>query len=846
MAVADFDGDGEEDVAVAEEFIYSGSPGAGIEILTGDGAGGFTPVELHSTGDHLNALEVGDLNGDGVLDLIAPAENQNGSAVLYRFEGHGDGTFSGLPQVPLTECCKPGNDVVLFDFDLDGNTDFAACQGQNRVNIFRGTGGFSYQLLQILILPSPPSTSWLQEVEAADIDSDGDPELLTTADAHLRAYELTQSGFAPVLAYPLAHSLSTHGYLLVSMSVGDLNADTVPDVALTELISGALLAGDGQGGFTKLAQLPYNNGAVLKAIDLADLDADGVDELAIGLEGNVVRFADWDGTELRVEDYSTGVELGDLGLAEVDGDGQIDLLLAGSDPFGPAGVLVVSPGIAPLEHDLPRALMQTEFYGGGAVAYSSDFLRLAAADVNHDGNGDLVSLVLFGVEIYAGNPAGELTSAISFPLSNNNLPSAVDLADLDGDGTLDLFGPKGPVNDGLLVLPGLGDGTFGAPITPWSGAIKPSQMATADLDHDGSLDIVLASSKGLAVLRAGAGGSFSESQFLTNGVHSMALPDLDTDGTPDLALHEIAPPDDRVLTFLGTGAASFGAPSSQALPILFDSLMAELDYDGDGDDDLLISSHATLVGQQGSVILSDGSGALSAADVLLLSPDEEILSIRPADLDADGDPDVLGTDEVGRLVLYENNGVGGLAHKVIGRSNVQSAFDPVILDLAGDGRPDVIVGHREVAAVLENAAQPPPASLGYGSGTPACHGLIGIAATTAPTVGAADFAVRATGAHPETPGFALLSPGTDTQGSDPLGLGLITHVDIFSGSFFLFSAQSDAAGLARAPMPIPPIPGLATQVLGMQFAWLPPSPAPCSTSPLGLTSSRGLRVVIQP
>ena len=101
-------------------------------------------------------------------------------------------------------------------------------------------------------------------------------------------------------------------------------------------------------------------------------------------------------------------------------------------------------------------------------------------------------------------------------------------------------------------------------------------------------------------------------------------------------------------------------------------------------------------------------------------------------------------------------------------------------------------------------------------------------------------------ADPGAAGLLLLATDGDVAGSDPFGLGVILHVDLAAGPLFTLPAQADSAGLAALALPVPASPALADEVLDFQFVFLPSSPAPCAASPLGLTSSRGLRVVVQP
>jgi beta-lactam-binding protein with PASTA domain len=91
MVVADFNGDGKSDLALAN------SGGNNVTILLGDGKGSFTQAASPQTGSSPSSIAVGDFNGDGIPDLAVANSGDNTVTIL---QGNGDGTFTAAATPP--------------------------------------------------------------------------------------------------------------------------------------------------------------------------------------------------------------------------------------------------------------------------------------------------------------------------------------------------------------------------------------------------------------------------------------------------------------------------------------------------------------------------------------------------------------------------------------------------------------------------------------------------------------------------------------------------------------------------------------------------------------------------
>ncbi|MCI0583936.1 MAG: FG-GAP-like repeat-containing protein, partial [Chloroflexi bacterium] len=209
---------------------------------------------------------------------------------------------------------------------------------------------------------------------------------------------------------------------------------------------------------------------------------------------------------------------------------------------------------------------------------------LAAADVDGDGRLDLVVAggsvfggssgvrLLLGRGIDGGFSDPVEVAAIS-------LPTSVLAVDFDRDGDIDLAVTSELTGD-LSVLRGDGNGAFGAPVD-YSVGVAPSEAAPGDFNGDGFADIAVTDSGAgtITVLLNRRDGTFDEATRLevTGFGSSIAAADLDGDGDLDVATGSL-------LVFPGEGSGGFGEPFPFTLGgNAFSTIAADLDGDGDLD-----------------------------------------------------------------------------------------------------------------------------------------------------------------------------------------------------------------------------------------------------------------------
>ena len=140
MAIGDLNGDGHLDLAVAN---YSSTA---VSVLLGDGAGRFGPHTDFPTGDFPWAVAIGDLNGDGHLDLAVANKTLAEVSVLL-----GDGTGGFGPHADFPTASHPFS-VAIGDLNGDGHPDLATTGNNtsNTVSVFRNG-------LAVPTAPGPPT-----------------------------------------------------------------------------------------------------------------------------------------------------------------------------------------------------------------------------------------------------------------------------------------------------------------------------------------------------------------------------------------------------------------------------------------------------------------------------------------------------------------------------------------------------------------------------------------------------------------------------------------------------------------------------------------------------------------
>jgi hypothetical protein len=280
LAVGDFNGDGNLDLAVA-------NAGGTVTVLLGNGDGTFkaSTVNLPTLSSPW-AIVVGDFNGDGIPDLAVANIGNDSIAVLL---GNGDGTFTATAVNPSTGGGSTG--IAVADFNGDGIQDLAVVNtSDSTVTVLLGNGDGTFKATAV----SPPTGGSPEAIVAADFNGDGIPDLAVACGGTNAEQD---NGTVTVLlgkgdgTFAAAASPVTEGVYL-SITTGDFNGDGIPDLAITNdypidgyrPLTDTVLLGKGDGTFasTMLTLAPSNDDLLTSPhIAAGDFTANGLSDLAV-------------------------------------------------------------------------------------------------------------------------------------------------------------------------------------------------------------------------------------------------------------------------------------------------------------------------------------------------------------------------------------------------------------------------------------------------------------------------------------------------------------------------------------------------------------------------------------
>jgi hypothetical protein len=378
-------------------------------------------------------------------------------------------------------------------------------------------------------------------------------------------------------------------------------------------------------------------------------------------------------------------------------------------PAGLASVLLAGAAGAADPSYTPSALLPV---GRAPISF-------AAADVNGDGARDfaVANLGSDDVTILLGDGSGGFAGAGGSPVPAGDGPLAVETADLNGDGNADLAVANG-ASGNLTVLLGDGTGAFAAaPGSPISVGGSPGDIAAADLNNDGDVDLavpVLQNNRRVAILLGDGAGRFAPSPGspvilgVRSGTTEVALADLNGDSKRDLIA---ANTDSRTLSIrFGDGLGGFGAGRAVAAGNGPTSL-AVADLNADGRVDLGVGTQASATGGHRprlAILLGDGAGGFRHAAGSPKAVPGVPTSVEVADVNADRRLDVavanLGADSVSVLI---GNGAGGFHPATDSPFPAPPPTQLSAADLNADGKVDFAVASSQGFLILYQTRSTP-------------------------------------------------------------------------------------------------------------------------------------------
>ncbi len=317
-------------------------------------------------------VRLGDLNGDGELDLVTVGLSGASPTATVRM-GTGGGSFGSTTSYSMAQ----SNGANLADINNDGNLDIVTVGG-GVVDYRLGTGTGSFGVSVSYTMPIATN-----DVVVADLNGDGLNDLVTSGNTVDQAYAVRLGRGAGSFASAVSYTFGP-GPSLLDMQSADFNGDGKLDLLIAQSGGGPHLAlGNGDGTFG--ARLTVGGVAPERGMAINDMNNDGKLDIAISTHsGPALTYlytGNGDGTfALRQQIVDVGYsDFGELALADANGDGILDLYNTGIT--GGTGVITIRSG-----------------NGNGTFGASTSYANqlttstsLAIGDLNGDGVTDVVT-----------------------------------------------------------------------------------------------------------------------------------------------------------------------------------------------------------------------------------------------------------------------------------------------------------------------------------------------------------------------------------------------------------------------------------------------------------------------
>jgi hypothetical protein len=382
---ADFDGDGDQDLATAN--AYSNN----VSVLLNNGDGTFPPDSVYSVDDEPWSVFAADLDGDGDLDLATASAFFGDVSVLLN---KGDGTFAPHSVYPVGDGPRS---IFAADLDVDGHLDLATANAySDNVSVMLNNGDGSFATHSLYPVGDDPYSLF-----AADLDGDGDLDLTTGNLLSDNVSVLLNNGdgtFAPHSVYPVDDGP-------IYVFAADLDADGDQDLATANAYYAdvSVLLNNGDGTFAPHSVYPVGDDPY--SLFAADLDGDGDLDLTTANSGSdnlSVLLNNGNGTFPAHSVYPVGDDAQSIFAADLDGDGDLDLTTANLGSDNVSVLLNHLPGdcngdgaidIGDVVH-----LLNYLFIGGPAPK------PLPAGDANCDGMINVGDAIYLANYVFIGGP----------------------------------------------------------------------------------------------------------------------------------------------------------------------------------------------------------------------------------------------------------------------------------------------------------------------------------------------------------------------------------------------------------------------------------------------------------
>ena len=626
VAIADIDNDNDLDILITGTSTQGGYPSTKLYI--NDGTGNFAEVNTPFPDITSGSIAFSDVDNDNDPDLLL-----TGSDMAKLYINDGSGNFTEQSNTPFPDA----SDTKILFIDIDADNDFdvfmtGSVNYEHFVKLFinDGTGNFTEMLNTAFDNLSFVSYNF------ADIDNDNDPDILIaftnpqTGNKEINFYINDGSGnfsVQPTAIFPDS--------CCASFYFGDLDNDNDVDLIVVgkEVSSNAkftyVYGNDGSGNFEKIVGGTFQGVAKGEA-DFADIDADGDPDLLIAGQYGVFSLTPGY-TNLYLNDASGNfspvngtpfyaVNDASVKFFDADNDNDQDLFIGGT---------------------LSNLFLND---GSGNFALGFDFTtsgKADFADVDNDGDTDVLITGYQHTKLFLNDGNALFTEQTSYPLPWVE-DGSVNFADVDADDDMDVLitgSSLGPLITNLYLNDGFG--FFEKKYDELFHEVSFGDVAFEDVDDDHDIDVLISGGllAGTSILYLNDGtGNFTEmpnTPFPGVFYSSVNFTDIDGDNDPDLLISGFDSSSNKEATklYLNDNGNFTEYPD---LPFfnLANSFITCSDIDGDNDLDVLLTGRGAEPCRNISILyrnITDIPPAIyikSPYENQLLSPETNTLDIK--------------------------------------------------------------------------------------------------------------------------------------------------------------------------------------------------------------------------
>jgi hypothetical protein len=610
----------------------------------------FTARTIATSTGGAYSIYAADIDNDGDMDIISAAYDDDKIA-WYESDGASDPSFTART---ITTSADGARSVYAADIDNDGDIDvLSASTLDNKIAWYENDGASDPSFTARTITTSA-NGAW--SVYAADIDNDGDMDVVSASysDDKIAWYE-SDGASDPSFT---ARTITTSADGAISVYAADVDNDGDIDVVSASYSDDKIAWYESNGAsdpsFTARTITTSADGP--RSVYAADIDSDGdIDVLSATYSDNKIAWyenglsAFGDPTFGSANITTSADAAASVYAADIDNDGDLDVVSASYS----------DDKIAWYESD---GAADPSFTARTITTSADGAYSVYAADVDNDGDMDVVSASVTDDKIawYENDGAADPSFTDRTITTSADGASDVYAADIDNDGDIDVvYASRNDDKIAWYENDGAADPSFTTRTISTSADFAFTVYA-ADIDNDGDMDVISGSFLDDKIAwyenDGAADPSFTARTITTSAdaAASVYAADIDNDG--DLDVLSASKDDDKIAWYENDGAAdpSFTARTITTSADGAHSVYAS-DIDNDGDIDVLSAGYSD---NKVTWYENDGAADPSFTARTITTSANAARSVYAADIDNDGDMDVLSASASDDKIAWYENGAG--------------------------------------------------------------------------------------------------------------------------------------------------------------------------------------------